>query len=279
MASLPTVLSFGGGVNSVALLLRLVRDGRAPDVVIFADTGEEHQRTYDYIERYVRPFCAEHAIRFEVVRNSDYDSLIERVLVHVQRAGRLFDYYLARRAVPSLRFRDCTYKFKVTPVRRWVKEHLGASRKHPVTMIMGIASEEATRVKDSNRLFVVNQFPLVFDYNMDRSACEAEIAAYGWPSPGKSGCIGCLYSSLREMWELSRKEPDRFARLKHVEATARARNPRFTLLPKGPPLDVIECMREADVGVDTRTGECLAGDVCGIAVDERFDVHEQGAQK
>ena len=42
----PTLLSFGGGINSTALLLEWVEQGKPLDLVIFADTGSEMPETY-----------------------------------------------------------------------------------------------------------------------------------------------------------------------------------------------------------------------------------------
>lgn len=252
-AHLPRVLSFGGGVNSWALLLRLVRMGLEPDAVVFADTGEERGRTLAYIEEHVAPFCKKHGIRFEVVTAG---------------RGALFDYYLQRGAVPSTRFRDCTYKFKVQPVRAFVKRELGATAKRPVVMLLGIDAGEPLRARDSNRRFIINAHPLM-EWGMDRAACEAEIAAAGYPSPGKSGCVGCVFSTRRELWGLHRQDPAAFERLAAVEDKALLRNPRFTLLPNGPRLRDLAKMQEHELPPEKKPrGECLGGDACAPDTEE-----------
>ena len=44
------VLSFGGGVNSAALMVVLLREGLPFDEAVFADTGGEVPETYQYLE-------------------------------------------------------------------------------------------------------------------------------------------------------------------------------------------------------------------------------------
>ena len=63
----PILLSYGGGINSTALLLEWVKQGKQLDLVIFADTGSEMPETYNFIEKYVKPFCKKNKILFETV--------------------------------------------------------------------------------------------------------------------------------------------------------------------------------------------------------------------
>lgn len=71
-----TVLSFGGGQDSTTILLKLIFDKEfrrkyAPNnlLVLFADTGNEHPFTYDYIERVIEPLCIKHNIEFVKITN------------------------------------------------------------------------------------------------------------------------------------------------------------------------------------------------------------------
>ncbi|HLO84592.1 MAG TPA: hypothetical protein VK203_06200 [Nostocaceae cyanobacterium] len=48
----PIVVSCGGGRNSTYLLIRLWQQGIKPDLILFADTGNEKRATYEYIEMF-----------------------------------------------------------------------------------------------------------------------------------------------------------------------------------------------------------------------------------
>jgi 3'-phosphoadenosine 5'-phosphosulfate sulfotransferase (PAPS reductase)/FAD synthetase len=82
--------------------------------VIFADTGGEHQTTYDYITDYIAPFCEAHNINF--------------VRVYNKYGKTLYDYCWDKKIVPSIKFRDCTSKFKISPIRKFMRKELGIDR-------------------------------------------------------------------------------------------------------------------------------------------------------
>lgn len=233
-------LSFGGGVNSTALLLRLLREGEPPDRVVFADTGEEEPRTIAYIEQRVRPFCAERGVPFDVVTAGK---------------GRMVDYYAARRVVPSVMRRDCTSKFKVDPIKR----HLKALRApgEEVVMLVGIAHDEAHRMRPADAAWLRHDYPLV-RWRMGRADCEAEIARAGWPSPGKSGCRGCPFAGRRGLLRLLQEDPQEFARWRAMEEGG-SRYPDITLVP-GVRLGWLERGEREQARLDAfEGGECMAG--------------------
>ena len=104
------VLSFGGGVQTVALLLLQLRgDLPRADHVVFADTGCEIPETYAYIEQVVRPLCQGAGLPFEVVRASG------------SYGAGMYDYYWRYRLIPMPWSRSCTHKFKIRPIYRFAR--------------------------------------------------------------------------------------------------------------------------------------------------------------
>lgn len=72
----PRVLSYGGGADSFAVLLRAIELGELPDAVVFVDVSNgsptvdptdpgEWPGTYKHIREIVIPLCEAHGIRFE----------------------------------------------------------------------------------------------------------------------------------------------------------------------------------------------------------------------
>src|ERR1035441_4621830 len=51
-ALMKTVASYGGGVNSTAMLLGLAERSETVDLILFADTGGEKPETYAYVRRF-----------------------------------------------------------------------------------------------------------------------------------------------------------------------------------------------------------------------------------
>lgn len=47
-----TVVSYGGGVNSTALVIGLLERHQPLDCVLFADTGGEKPETYEFLSRF-----------------------------------------------------------------------------------------------------------------------------------------------------------------------------------------------------------------------------------
>lgn len=81
----PTVLAYGVGVDSTAILVELEARGSLPDLVLTADTGTEKPETYEY-QAMIAAWMAQRGIPYEVVRYvpkrfkhwPPYFSLLER---------------------------------------------------------------------------------------------------------------------------------------------------------------------------------------------------------
>lgn len=63
----PSVLCYGAGVDSTAMLVELVAIGQPPDLVLTADTGAEKPETYEYLAM-MRDWMAARGIQHEIVR-------------------------------------------------------------------------------------------------------------------------------------------------------------------------------------------------------------------
>ena len=103
------ILSYGGGINSSALFFYLTDNNMPIDMVIFADTWEETDSTYNAVER-MKLICKEKKIAFSIVKSHN---------------GNLYNYYFQKRKVMSIMKRDCTGKFKVAPIRKEIRDCYG----------------------------------------------------------------------------------------------------------------------------------------------------------
>lgn len=210
LPGLPVVLAYGGGVNSTALLLRWLREGHRLDAVLFANPGEEQPATLAFVKKHAETFVRERGVPFVWLDSG---------------LGRLVDYYTEHAAIPSLMKRDCTAKFKIAPMERWVRANLHPTRKQPCVTLLGIDAGEVQRVRDSGRGYIINCYPLV-GWKMDRQACKAEIARAGLPEPVKSGCRMCIYARPGWFMRLAREDPPYFARVEAMEDAAVAKRVR-----------------------------------------------------
>lgn len=98
----PRVLSYGGGLDSFALLLHALQRGERPDVVVFVDVGNgtleadgdvpgEWPGTYQHIREVVVPLCAAQGIEFVWLDSRSYP---------VRNADSLFTWMYARGQIP-----------------------------------------------------------------------------------------------------------------------------------------------------------------------------------
>lgn len=206
------ILSMGAGVQTTAVLIKF---WKRYDYVVFADTGDEHRYTYDYIERYLKPFCVDKGVPF--------------VEIMPAKGKALLDYCVDGRLMPTRMNRFCTRIYKIDPIRRFLKWK-GATRKNPALMDMGISLDESHRVNEGGKYevqYVKKQYPLI-DERITRQGCLNIIRNQKWPPPGKSGCDYCPFMGKRMARRLAREDPARFERALQMEEGAK-NFPQYTL--------------------------------------------------
>lgn len=186
------ILSFGGGVNSVALMLWLLKHSHPLDEVVFADTGVELPETYAYLPT-VETHLAAHEVKFTRIEG--------RV-----RGRDLYQTCWERRVIPSAIWRWSTRDFKVRPIYRYYR-----SLKTQVIQYLAIAYDEFDRMRTSEVAFVTNVYPLVQN-RLSRTDCVDIIQEAGLPMPIKSSCFFCPFSSLDRWKWLYEQHPDLYER-------------------------------------------------------------------
>lgn len=205
-----TILSYGGGVNSSALLFYIWENKLPLDLVLFADTGEEEAKTYDAVER-MKKECKDRGVEFVTVKSP---------------LGNLYDYYFKKKAVPSVKFRDCTSKFKISPIRAYLRERFG--KKQVFDLYIGIASDEFHRMRTSDVKYIANIYPLI-DADISREGCNDILRRHNFEAH-KSGCAGCPFRPRAEWIDLAKNHPEEFARWERLELNCSG-YPRVTLIP------------------------------------------------
>ena len=209
-----TILSYGGGTNSTALLLEWVNRGNDLDAVIFADTGSEQPKTYDFIDQYVKPYCKEKNLPFHTVKYTIGKKArgVKEGEWEDGEAVAIYDYYKYMEKLPSLQNRMCTGKWKIIPIEKLIKD-----KYEGCIQLIGIDAGEtkrAKRVRDPKTgewiyLYPDKRYPLI-DWDIDREGCSQIIKDQGWPSPEKSGCYFCPFQPTDNWIELYEKSPDLF---------------------------------------------------------------------
>lgn len=200
-------LSWGCGVQSTTLgEMSAQGELESLDAILTADTGWERQATYDVREFYAERWRAM-GMRVEVVSAGDIRQLGAKEHIHIP--------FWTSDGGPLQR--QCTQHFKLTPLKRRIRELLGfhaTSRPHPppksAEIWLGISLDEWPRAKESRVKFMANRWPLLAR-RMDRQDCKDYLESHNLPIPPKSACIGCPYRRASEWIEMREQAPDEFA--------------------------------------------------------------------
>jgi hypothetical protein len=201
MGSVRYVLSFGGGVNSVALMILLLRSNEPLDEVVFADTGAEAPETYAYLHL-VHAYLRNHHVPLTI-------------LASPTQGPNLYRKCWDRKVIPSAIWRWSTRDFKITPIHR----HYRSLGDH-VNQYLAIAYDEIERMKDAAVSYVTNLYPLV-DSKIRRAGCVAVIEEAGLPVPVKSGCFFCPFNSIGRWRWLYENHPDLYDKAMALEENSK----------------------------------------------------------
>jgi len=222
------VLSYGGGLDSFAMLLDAIERGDKPDLAVFCDVSNgnpehgpedpgEWSGTYRHIREVVIPLCRKENIEFV---------WLDTVRYPVRDAKSLFAWMWARGQIPVAGDdRLCTTIAKVERFETYMNERFPGEH---VEVWIGFDAAELRRVeKDPNaggkkqkrklRFVRTNRFPLI-ERNLCRCRCVELVRRLGYPVPRKSACVFCPYASLRDWQTLARQAPETFAKIAELEA-------------------------------------------------------------
>lgn len=272
MTSALRSVSYGGGVQSTALLV-LAAQGRIDfPLFIFANTGEdsEHPATLAYLKDHAHPYAERHGIELVEVHKT-YKGVPEGLHARIMRpgiVGQMIPVRSSKEGPPMSR--SCTVDWKIEQIGKELRRR-GASPENKATVAVGISLDEMRRANRKSRPYEEIVYPLLgidtgplLERPLRRDDCERIIADADLPVPPKSSCYFCPFHSLNEWIRQRRDEPELFAKSVEVEQviSAKAGSPRY-LTRYGAPLsevvpEGVELLPFADDSdVDCDTGSCM----------------------
>lgn len=241
-----TILSFGGGQDSTAILYKYIYDAEfrakyAPEdfLVIMSDTGDEHYETRSHVE-YIKGLCERECIEFVLITPSlghhrgNWKTFRERMWLDNQIGSKALT-------------KTCTDKLKMLPMANFIESYLEANYDIPeirnksgksykqafyqfrarygkITRLVGIASGEEKRVagdkKDPKRWArecTQTVYPLI-DLGLDRQGCQDYIRSVGHKVPPPSNCMLCPWMNEVELLWLYRFYQDDYNEWVKMEA-------------------------------------------------------------
>jgi len=218
-----TVLSFGAGQDSTALLLMYINDIEfrkhfAPNdfIVVFADTGDEHQHTYEHLKHIKTP-CEKCGIKFVHItpdmgyHGKGWHSLREQYNTHCSVGSKAF-------------MKTCSVRLKINPIYSYLEDYIADTYELPrgrkrafkafsriygkMNILIGIAHGEESRMagefdEEWKQMALQNVYPLI-QMGMDRFACQEINKKYIQYEVKPSNCLLCPWLSKPELLYLFR---------------------------------------------------------------------------
>lgn len=265
------VLSFGGGTQSTALLIKALEgevNGVIPDFVIFSDTGNEPKYVMSQVER-VNDYIKEHYNK-EIVYTSNgniYDDLL-RATETGERVASLPFHTVDGIGEKGLAMRQCTSEYKITPVNRKIRELLGYKKgqrvKEMVHVWKGISTDEIQRVKPIKLAWQTAEHPLVDVLSIDRSACVAYVERKLGFTPYASACIICPFHDNHAWLEIKQNDAEGFEQACQLDELIRTKlryKNELYLHKSRQPLREVD-LQEDQTTIDDFINECEG--FCGI---------------
>jgi len=184
------VVSYGGGTNSTAMLINMVKHQLLPDEILFADTGGETHETYSFIKEFNDWLIQKNFPSIKVLK---YQTKHGDILTLEQDC-------LNNNTIPPIAFgwKTCSQKFKILPVNKYLKS---TYPNETIQMWVGFDSSEEKRIAANPNENFENYFPLIH-WNWDRSKCIEVIKEAGLNLPGKSSCFFCPNMKPHEILRL-----------------------------------------------------------------------------
>jgi hypothetical protein len=211
VGGVPLVVSHGGGSNSTAMLIGMVRRGVRPDLIAFADTGGERPETYQFIGEFSAWLEAKGFPTITVCRTT---------------GETLEENCLRRKALPSVafgrQFKTCSQRWKIQPIDKmlngWPVAVAAWGEGKRVIKLLGFDAGEAHRIKNYSDAKFVIEYPLVA-WGWNRRRCVEVCAEEGF-KPGKSSCFFCPNMKPGEILRLREAHPALVERAVAMERNA-----------------------------------------------------------
>lgn len=195
-----TVLSYGGGRQTVAICLLIAKGVLPkPDRIVMADTSREKPTTFEYLEKYTRPFMREHGLEIEIAERRH-----AKVDMHSHKGDLILPVYTEHGKSNAF----CSGEWK----RDVVERHLREQGITGGTSWIGFAFDERRRWSNAMGTTRHNhkiECPLV-DLMITTATCLALIKKQGWPMPHVSACWMCPNQKNKEWAWTKENRPDLF---------------------------------------------------------------------
>ena len=207
------VISFSGGRTSGYLTQRLLKQKKKwkDIIVIFANTGQEHEKTLEFINKCDKQFGF-NTVWLEAVPHLGEKKGSTAKIVSFKTAsrnGEPFERVIEKYGIPWSKAGHCTRELKENPIKNYLKER-GLDKSNRV-MAIGIRADEAHRQIKTAQL---NNFiyPLVeWDIDKEDVLDWWEDQDFDLEIPEHMGnCVWCWKKSYIKLATVMKEKPEAF---------------------------------------------------------------------
>ena len=207
------VISFSGGRTSAFLTRELLKHKKKwkDVVVIFANTGQEHEKTLEFInncdERFGYNTVWIEAVSHPGERKASTAKIVDFKLA--SRDGKPFEGVIAKYGIPWSKAGHCTRELKEYPIKNYLKS-IGLDKNNRV-MAIGIRKDEEHRqAKNAEENEMI--YPLI-DWEVDKQDVLTwwEKQNFNLEIPEHFGnCVWCWKKSYRKLMTVMEEYPEAF---------------------------------------------------------------------
>ena len=233
------VISLGAGVQSTAMYIMACEGvfDPAPTVAIFADTGGgtgevEPPWVYKHLAWLEREFGDRIPIRrvWQGNLEDDINDGHDGVKSDRKKFAAIPAFLKQPDGKRGLTRRQCTSEYKLKPLLRQMRLEAGlvprqrAKDRIVIEQWIGISLDEASRMRKANSAtpWLLNRYPLIFDYPMRRGECLKWLKDRGYPEPKRSACFFCPFHSDAEWAEIRDDAPHLWERACEIDEKYRS---------------------------------------------------------
>jgi hypothetical protein len=231
--------SYGGGTQSIALAI-LIAQGRlpAPDLIVFADTGDEATETWEWMYERVQPLLARSVYRSIHIATHAWAT----VDTYAHNGDLLMPVFTKSGKLPTY----CSSEWKTYVIHRYLRSQ-GVEH---CQMWMGMSTDELGRLKKSKEQWIIKEYPLCLGYGicMNRMECRKLVVDFFGQEPPKSSCVYCPHRTNPQWQRLKMFYPQDFKKAveKDYEVRANDKQGGVWLHESRLPLDQIDFTESSD---------------------------------
>lgn len=244
------IVSVSGGKDSTALLLLAIERETLNLQAVFADTGHEHQQTYEYVKylndkvfpiRTVKADFTEQIARKRLYVENKWPEkgvppeTVQRALQTLHPTGNPFlDLCIWKGRFPSTKARFCSEELKRNPIIEQVQMPL-LDAGHEIYSWQGVRADESAARRNLPELEDVgggfwNYRPILqwtaeqcFEMHKKHGIKHNPLYEQGM---GRVGCMPCIHVRKDELLEISKRFPEEINRVAEWERIVSAASKR-----------------------------------------------------